>query len=105
MSGRHQLLSTIQHVAEREPAGLDGSFLGGIVHMHNTKPFLVTLSPFKIIHQAPGKIAAHIHSLLQRLVQGLEVFLKITDSSNVIDLALLDAVIHRGTVLRYVEWR
>jgi hypothetical protein len=51
----------IQKPAEPNPRIFDKALLGFVINVNQTKPRLIPFGPFKIIGEAPDKVAVHLY--------------------------------------------
>ena len=54
-------------------AVLDDALLRGIVHIDHAEALRVTVGPFKVVHQRPGKVADGVHAVFGGALVGLQI--------------------------------
>src|SRR5690606_36966393 len=79
-----RLARIVQQALERSVTGLRRSFLRCVVDMHQTEALVVAFSPFVIVQQRPGEIAADVCSGLPGGEDGLEVILIVFHAARII---------------------
>src|SRR5574340_1029994 len=87
----------LNHVAVPAGAALGNSPLGRKVNPHQPEARAVAALPFEVVKYAPYEVAMHVGTGLDRLMQGLQVRLKIANAIPVIDEALAIRHVRGGT--------
>src|SRR5689334_23555993 len=75
------------------------------IHVNQAEALTIAFRPLEIVHQAPGKIAAHISAAAARAGELAQIALHEIDSLRIVYLAIeRDPIGNRGAVLSDHDW-
>ena len=86
-------------------ARLRHSLEGLVVDVDEPEALLVALRPFEVVEQRPDEVAGDRHAVGKCRVDRVEVALEVGDAARIVDAAVRDRVLERGTVLGHDERR